>query len=123
MILMALMVARFSWRMLNPPPPTLASHKVWEKKLAHYVHLILYISIFIIMISGYLIATADNRGIEFFGLYNIPALITALPEQEDWAGLIHEYLAYAVMVLIALHAAGAIKHHLIDKDATLKRML
>lgn len=117
------MLARVIWRKLHPAPAPLSSHKAWEKKLAHIVHAALYVSIFIIMMSGYLIATADNRGIDFFGLFEVPVLINAFESQEDWAGFIHEYLAYAVMALVVLHAAGAIKHHVIDKDHTLKRML
>ena len=117
------MLARVIWRKLHPAPAPLSSHQSWEKKLAHIVHAALYVSIFIIMMSGYLIATADNRGIDFYGLFEVPVLINAFESQEDWAGLIHEYLAYAVMALVVLHAAGAIKHHVFDKDHTLKRML
>lgn len=117
------MIARVVWRKLQPVPAPLNSHQTWEKTLAHVVHGALYLSIFVIMISGYLIATADNRGIDFFGLVEIPVLLNAFENQEDWAGFIHEYLAYAVMALVVLHAGGAIKHHVIDKDQTLKRML
>ena len=72
--------------------------------------------------SGYLISTADNRPVEVFGLFSIPATITSIPKQEDVAGLVHLILASSVVGLALLHAAAALKHHFIDKDRTLKRI-
>ena len=47
----------------------------------------------------------------------------SIPEQEDIAGEIHEYLGYAIIALAVLHAGAAFKHHFINKDNTLRRML
>ena len=52
----------------------------------------------------------------------MPATLTGLPQQEDIAGLIHEYLAWALVIFAALHALAALKHHFVDRDATLVRM-
>jgi cytochrome b561 len=76
-----------------------------------------------VMISGYLISTADGRAISVFGWFEVPALITSIPDQEDIAGLIHEYLAWGLVIFSGLHALAALKHHFIDRDPTLKRML
>ena len=46
-----------------------------------------------------------------------------IDDEADTAGVVYQYLAYSLMGLVVLHAAGAIKHHVIDKDNTLKRML
>jgi cytochrome b561 len=73
--------------------------------------------------SGYLISTADNRPAPFFGLFEIPALFTAFEHQEDIAGEIHEICVWSLIILAGLHAAAALKHHLIDRDSTLRRML
>ncbi len=75
-----------------------------------------------VMISGDLISTADNRAIEVFNWFSIPALAELFNKQADIAGLIHQYAAYLLIFLSVLHGAGAIKHHFIDKDHTLKRM-
>jgi len=75
------------------------------------------------MISGYLISTAKGKPIDVFGLFELPATLHGLDGQEDIAGMVHEYLAYSLIALAVLHAAGAIKHHVIDKDKTLIRML
>lgn len=119
----ALIVLRLIWRLMNTPPAPLHSHKVWEIKLAHLAHGLMYCFIFVIIISGYLIATADNRGIDVFGLFEVPAVITAFEQQEDLAGFIHEWVAYGLIALVIIHVVGALKHHLVDKDTTLKRML
>ena len=75
------------------------------------------------MFSGYLISTADGRGVSVFGLFEVPASLTGIPDQEDVAGVLHEWLAWGLIILAGLHALAAIKHHFIDRDATLSRML
>ena len=116
------LVFRLCWRVLTPPPAALPSHKPREIRMAHMAHLLLYLLPFAIMVSGYLISTADNRPIDVFGLFSIPATITSIPDQEDVAGLIHLVLASSLVGLALLHAAAALKHHFIDKDRTLKRI-
>ena len=85
-------------------------------------HLLLYLLLLAIMVSGYLISTADNRSIEVFGWFSVPATITDLPKQEDIAGWVHLILASTLIGLVSLHAAAALKHHFIDRDRTLKRI-
>ena len=75
------------------------------------------------MITGYLISTADGRGIEVFELITIPAYGAIIENQEDIAGLVHKWLAYLLIALASLHALAALKHHFIDKDNTLNRMI
>jgi cytochrome b561 len=75
-----------------------------------------------VIISGYLISTAKGASIQVFEWFSVPATITFIPDQEDVAGLAHMLLAYLLVFIAAGHASAAIKHHFIDKDATLKRM-
>jgi len=91
--------------------------------IAITAHILLYILLFSILISGYLISTADGKGISLFGLTEIPALFSDGAAQADLAGNIHLWLAWSVVILSLLHGLAALKHHFIDKDATLKRML
>jgi len=113
---------RLFWRMFTPPPVALPNHKSWEIRLAHMAHLFLYLLLLAIMVSGYLISTADNRSVEVFGWFSIPATFTSIPNQEDVAGLIHLILASSIIGLALLHAAAALKHHFIDRDRTLERI-
>lgn len=123
MLLFLLMLTRLGWRLYSPPPAPLPSHSGWERSAARAVHLGLYLLLFALMLSGYLISTADGRPIEVFGLFSIPATLTTIPRQEDLAGAVHWYLALFLMLLVALHVAGALKHHFIDHDHTLRRLL
>lgn len=122
-LLLLLVVLRLITRGLTRQPGALPSHKTWERGLAMATHWLLYGLMFGLFITGYLIATADNRPASFFGWFDIPVLITAFANQEDIAGLWHEYCAWALICLSALHALAAVKHHVLDKDVTLKRML
>lgn len=122
-LLLLVMLFRLVWRWYSPAPPPLASHKDWEKGLANLVQNLLYILIFTVLMSGYLISTADGRPVEVFGLVKIPATITSLPNQEDVAGKLHLILAIALISVAGLHVLGALKHRFIDKDDTLRRIL
>jgi cytochrome b561 len=119
--LFAVMLLRLAWRLINPRPH--AEGTRLEKTLASTAHSLLFVLLFVVMISGYLISTADGRAIDVFGLFTVPALISGREQQEDIAGLAHKVLAYGLIALVALHALAALKHHFIDRDQTLKRML
>jgi cytochrome b561 len=121
-LLFVLMLARLLWRLFSPPPGSLPSHGRLTRLGSKLGHGFLYIGLFVLMISGYLISTADGRGIEVFGLFTVPATITGIPDQEDVAGLVHEYLAWALVIFAGIHALAALKHHFIDRDRTLVRM-
>jgi cytochrome b561 len=121
--LFAVMVVRVVWRFISPPPPALSTQSrlvQWGAKLGH---LFLYVGLFALMFAGYLISTADGVGIPVFDLFEVPALISSIPDQADVAGAVHEYLAWALVIFAGLHALAALKHHFIDRDATLTRML
>jgi cytochrome b561 len=122
-LLFIVMVVRVVWRFISPPPKPLASYSRLTRISAVLAHIALYTVLFAILISGYLISTADGQAISVFGWFDVPASVTGLPQQADTAGTIHLYLAWAVVVLSVLHALAALKHHFIDRDVTLKRML
>ncbi|MFD2229601.1 cytochrome b [Alkalimarinus sediminis] len=122
-LLFLLMAFRLFWRFVSPAPASLATHKNWEKKLAHIVHIALYLLLFVIMVSGYLISTADGRPVSVFGWFEVPAIISGIDNQEDIAGEVHEILAYVLIAIVGFHAIGALKHHFLDKDRTVLRML
>ncbi|CAH0532463.1 Cytochrome b561 [Vibrio stylophorae] len=95
----------------------------WEKIAAKSAHHLLYLLLFILFISGYLISTADGRPILWFDWLPIPALPFAFSNQADIAGTIHKFSAYTLIGLSVLHLLAALKHHWINKDNTLKKML
>ncbi len=121
--LFVLIVARLVWRRFSPPPAPIESHKPYERIAAHLVHGLLYLLLFAVMLSGYLISTADGRPIPYFDLFEIAALPWAIKDQEDIAGTILLWLASSLVGVAILHALAAIKHHFVDRDRTLSRML
>ncbi|MCU1718436.1 cytochrome b [Pseudomonas sp. 5P_3.1_Bac2] len=122
LLLFALMLLRVLWRLSNPTPASLPNHGALTRLGSKLGHAFLYLGLFVLMLSGYLISTAEGRGVEVFGWFAVPASITSIPEQADVAGLVHKYLAWALVIFAGLHGLAALKHHFIDKDRTLLRM-
>lgn len=120
MLLLILLVLRFLWRLANPKPDD-AELSPLERVASRTVHWGFYPLLFALMVSGYLISTADGRPIQAFNWFSVPSLIHK-KGLEDAAGEVHEVLAYVTMLLVVLHAAAALKHHFIDHSSILKRM-
>lgn len=123
LLLLVFVLMRLLNRAWDRTPENLAPQKPLEHLLASVVHALLYLLLIGAMVSGYLISTADGRGISFFDWFEVPAFITSIPDQEDLAGDWHIWLTDALVVLGVLHGLAALKHHFIDKDRTLTRML
>lgn len=123
LLLFAVMLGRMVWRRLSPPPASPANHGDLTRLASRSGHALLYVGLFALMLSGYLISTADGRGIEVFGWFEVPATLTIIPDQEDVAGQAHKYLAWSLVIFAGLHALAALKHHFLDRDPTLLRML
>lgn len=121
MTLFGITLVRVIWTLSNPKPRPLGAR--WEQIASRIGHGLIYALLLVTMISGYLISTADGRGISVFDWFEVPALITGVPNQEDIAGEVHWYSALALVIAAAGHALAALKHHFINRDATLKRML
>lgn len=114
---------RLFWRVVSPAPTPSPQHKHWEKRAASLAHFGLYLLLLVIMVAGLLMSTADGRGVMVFNWFEVPAIGELFENQADLAGLVHEYAAYSLIALVIIHGAGAIKHHVIDKDNTLIKMI
>ncbi|MFU8785161.1 cytochrome b [Aliidiomarina sp.] len=122
-ILLAMVILlRVAWKLLNPNPSMLARSKL-ERFAAHAGHTTLYLLLLTVVTSGYLLSTADGRSIRVFDWFSVPAIQALATRQEDFWGNIHFYAATGMMILVAVHLAAAVKHHYVNRDATLKRML
>ncbi len=117
------LLLRIVWRLMETSPEPHPNHKGWEIRGARIAHLLLYLIPILVVISGYLTSSADGRAVSVFNWFEVPAVFTGLDKQEEIMGEIHELLAWGLMAVAAIHAAGAVKHHIIDKDSTLTRML
>lgn len=132
-ILIALFVIlRVLWRYKTGWPPHVRDYTNWEKTLSKVVHYLLIIGTVIMPISGFMMSALGGHGVELFGLELVARNPNPANPQEvipfngTIAGIAHELHGLAAYVIIAgviLHIAGALKHHVIDKDGTLRRML
>ena len=118
--ILALVFVRIIWRITHKPPPLLPNYKTWERKLATGTHHFLYLIMFAMPISGAIMATFSKYGIKWFGIPLVKGLDNT-PVREAFEQ-VHEFIAILILVTVALHIAGALKHHFIDKDETLKRI-
>lgn len=116
-----LVIGRIAWRVLSLPPSHLDTHAAWERLLAGMAHVFLYVAMIGMPLSGWIMSSAGEYPVPFFGI-DMPNLVGKNEQIYKIAGAIHGYLAYALIVTVGLHAAGAFKHHFIDRDSTLMRM-
>lgn len=119
----ALAALRLAWRLGHRPPPLPAGMAAWERQAAEIAHRLLYLLMFAVPLSGWLMSSAKGFQTVYLGVLPIPdalgknaALGQALTE-------VHEALTWLLLALVALHAAAALKHHFVDRDDVLRRML
>jgi len=118
--LLMLIVLRMYWRFTNRPPAFLSSMKLWEKRLAKATHHSLYLLMFLIPLSGIIMSAGSKYGIKWFGIKVIPGF-------DDKASMelfyeVHEIFGLLLLLLLIFHILGAVKHSIVDKDGTLRRM-
>lgn len=121
--LLVLVLIRWVWQVFSPSPLALSTIPSWQRISAHIVHEVMNILIVFICLAGYFIVTAKGQALSVFDWLHIPATLTGIANLEDIAGDLHALAAYILMVIIGLHVVAALKHHFINKDNTLLRIL
>jgi|AntRauTorcE11897_2_1112592.scaffolds.fasta_scaffold02503_7 cytochrome b561 len=124
LLVLSLVMLRLIWRLITPPPGFItAQTKDWEIKLAYLIHFLLYLCLFLMPLSGWLMASAEpNPDPTIYG-FDLPQLIEPDKTMKALFSETHSIIASALIALISLHVLGALKHHFINKDRTLIRML
>lgn len=121
LLVLALVVVRLSWRIINATPQLALPW--WEKLAARLVHWAFYGFMFAMPISGWLVTSAAGLPASFFGLFTLPNLIAPNEELLQFFQWAHQWLGYGLIAAIFLHASAALKHHFINKDDILRRMI
>ncbi|KQT85144.1 cytochrome b/b6 domain-containing protein [Aurantimonas sp. Leaf443] len=116
------MLARVLVRARTRPPEMIAVSP-GERALAKGVHALLYAALLAMPAIGFLATNAHGFPLRLFGLVPIPSPLGKAPEIAPYLSAAHTALAYAILVLLALHLAGVFRHHVLKRDATLQRML
>ncbi|MBF0588605.1 MAG: cytochrome b [Magnetococcales bacterium] len=118
-----LFILRLVWRFYDPAPSYEEELASWERWIAGTVHVLLYLLMGAIPITGYLITTATGSPVSIFGWFELPALLGPQPGMEDMAGKIHLYLGLGMIFLVSMHVVATLKHHFIDRNHALHRMI
>ncbi|MDF4025031.1 cytochrome b [Luteibacter sp. PPL201] len=119
---LALFLLRLAWRLFDRRPAEDPAPR-WQHVAATIVHGLLYVLIVAIPLSGWLFNSARGFPLQFFKLFNLPALTAKDPDVAAVLVEVHEYLFWFLVAVLVAHAGGALKHHFIDRDDTLRRML
>lgn len=116
----ALIAIRILWRVTHKPPAFLTSYSALERKVATGTHHLLYLLMIAIPLTGLLMSIYGKYSVNWFGI----ELIKGADNKglRDFFEGSHEFVGIVLLVLVALHVVGALKHKIVDKDDTLKRM-
>lgn len=121
--LFLILLLRIVWKRLNLMPALPDNLNAYEQKLASATHYLLYAMMAILPITGYIDSSAGGYHFSFFGWFDMPMVIDKNKALAKISTRMHEYTAYALIAVVLLHAAAALKHHMILKDNVLLRML
>lgn len=113
---------RVGWRTLRAPP-ALVPMPAWQRRAAHVSHFLLYALLFAIPLSGWLYSSATGVQVVYLGLVPLPNLVPKDRVLGDALRLVHVGLNATLAAVVCVHAVAAIRHHVVDRDATLARML
>ena len=118
-----LVAFRLFWRVTHRPPALPESMPKIMQFAAHAGHLMLYLLMIAIPLSGWLMSSAKGFQTVYFGVLPIPDLLDKNKEVGDLLALVHKSLNLLFVAVLAGHIGAALKHHFIDKDDILTRML
>lgn len=124
--ILVLSLLRLGWRLMHRPPPFPATVGRVEAAAARAAHMIFYLLMIGIPLTGWLMISAagERRPFHWYGFFNLPYLpVQGNKGVGDFSHEAHELLGYALIVLLALHVLGALKHHFTDTPGFIRRML
>ena len=124
--LLLLIAMRLAWRLGNLVPALPQELPRWRRATARATHWLLYFLMFFVSISGWMVADTFRQPIEatLFGFIPVPHLLDA--SQRSFRALLeetHAVSSYVLLVLVAVHFAGALNHHFWQKNDVLRRMV
>jgi len=114
---------RLLWRLGHTPPEYPSHMPVWQKYAASGLHVLLYVLVFCIPLSGYLYSLASGIPVIYLGLLPLPVIMEPNPELKLLLKEIHYVLNMTLLACFGLHVLAALKHQFIDRDGAMKRMI
>lgn len=120
--ILVLVGLRLAWRLTHQPPAPLPA-PAWQLKAAELTHVLLYVLMFAVPLSGWLMSSAKGFPVVWFGVLPLPDLVGKDEALGDLFKLAHQWLNFSLLGLVALHLGAVLKHQFIDRDTTLSRIL
>lgn len=121
--ILALVALRVLWRLYAGTPKPVAGSPHWQERIAALTHAAIYLLLFAIPISGWVLNSAAGFPLQWFGLVNLPHIVEKSHDLHELAEEAHELMFWVLALLVVAHAGAAFYHHLFQRDATLARML
>ena len=120
---MLFVVIRLLWRVTHRPPALPDSMRGWEKLVAESMHYLLYILLFAIPLSGWLMSSAKGFQTVLFGMIPLPDLLNKDKFLGEFLQQVHESFNWILLIMVCAHVTASLKHHFIERDDVLQRML
>ncbi|MFO1074740.1 MAG: cytochrome b [Geminicoccaceae bacterium] len=121
-IVFALAVVRLAWRRAHPVPLLPADMPDWQRTAAHVTHMLLYALLFLMPVTGFLYTTLSGYPVPLFMVWDLARLVPVNKPLGEWFEIAHLSLQWLLYLVVVLHVAGALNHHLVRKDWVLRRM-
>ena len=121
--ILVLALVRLAWRWSNPTPTLPNTLKPYERALARLTHALLYVLLFAVPLSGWLMSSARGFPVSWFGFLQLPDLVPKNKVLYEALVTTHGILAWTLGIVATVHLVAALKHHFVLKDDVLRRML
>jgi len=122
-VIIAVAIIRLVWRATHSEPMPLEGIPSWQLQTARVVHWLLYITLFVVPILGWVNASWRGMPVVLFGL-ELPKLVGTRMPGFGWTGDVHALLSnYLMLTLVGLHVLAGLYHYFIRRDGVLQRML
>ena len=123
MTVLMIAILRLGWRLANPPPSLPAAMPPIERFLARVTHIAFYVLLFAMPLTGWMMSSAKNYSVSWFGLFTWPNLISQNENAFNLLRTTHDVLSDFLFAIAVLHILAALKHHFWNKDDVFLRML
>lgn len=120
--ILVLAVARLAWRLYAGKPAPLPGVSALQRRIAAIGHFLLYVLLFAVPVSGWLMSDYGDHAVSWFGLFDMPRLVAVDDAAHEIMEGRHEQLFWALAIVAVLHALAAVHHHMFRRNATLTRM-
>jgi len=121
--ILMLAVLRLAWRLYAGSPAPIAGIPAWQRRAAAFGHVLLYLLLFAVPVSGWLMSNYGDHPVRWFGLFELPRLVAPNDDAHELMEGRHELMFWLLVAVATAHALAAVHHHVVRRNATLTRMV